>query len=200
MSDVELITIDGYENKLLTHNKKLFPSFVSQLLEIKSFKIRSNDVFVIAYPKSGTTWTEEIVWLIQNNLDFDKALSVSHTKRVVFLDEEPLNKSDQVDSPRVFKSHLTFDYLPENIEHKSKLIYVMRNPKDMLVSYFHFVKWIKCFSFSGQFDIIFEQFLHNKIIYGNWCEHVNQFFENSNILFITYEDLIEVFFAKNWSF
>jgi len=34
------------------------------------FKIRSDDIFVLSFPKSGTTWTQEMVWLIANDCDF----------------------------------------------------------------------------------------------------------------------------------
>nr|QNH68007.1 sulfotransferase-like protein 4 [Brachionus rotundiformis] len=191
MSDLELIRLEGFGKELLKHKNKIFPYFANHLLKIKSLKVKNDDVFVVAYPKSGTTWTEEIVWLVENNLDFEKASTVSHTDRVLFLDEKPLDQSEQALSPRVFKTHLTFEYLPDQVETNAKVIYVMRNPKDMLVSFFHFAKWIKGFSFSGKFDAILDLFLQDKIIYGNWCEHVNQFFANSNVLFITFEDLIE---------
>ena len=46
---------------------------------IQSFFIRENDVFVVTYPKCGTTWMQQIVKLVWNNgiedgRDIDEAL------------------------------------------------------------------------------------------------------------------------------
>lgn len=40
---------------------------------IYNFQQRSNDIFVMTLPRSGTTLTQELVWLLVNNLDFDNA-------------------------------------------------------------------------------------------------------------------------------
>lgn len=41
------------------------------LLQLENFQIREDDVFIVSYPRSGTTWTEELVSSIysQDNLD-----------------------------------------------------------------------------------------------------------------------------------
>ncbi|KAF5271009.1 hypothetical protein FQR65_LT05359 [Abscondita terminalis] len=44
--------------------------------EIENFEVREEDVFVLAFPKTGSRWTEEMVWLILNNLNFKKAEEV----------------------------------------------------------------------------------------------------------------------------
>lgn len=41
--------------------------------KIRSFEIYSDDIWVLSYPKTGTTWTQEMVWLICNNLDYKGA-------------------------------------------------------------------------------------------------------------------------------
>ena len=40
---------------------------------IAQFQPRKSDVWVMTFPKSGTTWMQEIVWLIVNDCDFEGA-------------------------------------------------------------------------------------------------------------------------------
>ena len=46
-----------------------FPIFISQedmdLIE-KEFIVKDGDVFIVTYPRSGTTWTEQMVHLLVN--------------------------------------------------------------------------------------------------------------------------------------
>ena len=51
--------------------------------------------------------------------------------------------AEEIPSPRVLKSHLPGQLLPPQLlEKKAKLVYVLRNPKDVLASYFYSVKMV----------------------------------------------------------
>ena len=52
------------------------PKLVTQeaLDKLKTFKLYPEDVWIVTYPKSGTTWTQQIVRLIQNNGEKDGQL------------------------------------------------------------------------------------------------------------------------------
>ncbi|KAK2140070.1 hypothetical protein LSH36_1493g00001, partial [Paralvinella palmiformis] len=63
--------------------KEITPEIIS---EIRSFEMTKNDVLVASYPKTGTTWTQELVWLLQNNGDLKHALSVPVYKRIPYLE------------------------------------------------------------------------------------------------------------------
>lgn len=53
---------------------------------IKNFEVRSDDVWIITFPRSGTTWTQEMVWLLKNDLNFEKALKEYRGHRSPFLE------------------------------------------------------------------------------------------------------------------
>jgi len=43
--------------------------------KVKNLKIRDDDVFLCSFPRTGSTWMQEILWLLGNDLDFEKAES-----------------------------------------------------------------------------------------------------------------------------
>lgn len=69
--------------------EKLFQKYYSYCgtaERLKDFLIRSDDVVIVTYPKSGTTWMSELLWLLVNDLDYDGAKSDSIMIRVPFLE------------------------------------------------------------------------------------------------------------------
>lgn len=54
--------------------------------KIYNMPVRSSDVFVTSYPRSGTTWTQELVWMVANDLDYEKSNSIPLTERYPFLE------------------------------------------------------------------------------------------------------------------
>ncbi|XP_043787856.1 sulfotransferase 1E1-like [Apis laboriosa] len=56
-----------------------------------NFKARPDDIWVLSYPRSGTTWTQELVWLLSNDLDFKRARTELLTERFPFLEFSMFN-------------------------------------------------------------------------------------------------------------
>jgi len=50
------------------------------------FESRPDDTWVVTYPRSGTTWTQELVWLIANNLDYETARRIPLMHRFPFIE------------------------------------------------------------------------------------------------------------------
>jgi hypothetical protein len=49
-----------------------------------NFESRSDDVWVATFPRSGTTLTQEMVWLIENDFDFVTAQKKTLGERFPF--------------------------------------------------------------------------------------------------------------------
>lgn len=56
--------------------------FLDVLDKVKDFQVFDDDVFLTGYPRSGTTIAAEMLWLIANNFDFEKATSLVTDDRV----------------------------------------------------------------------------------------------------------------------
>lgn len=41
--------------------------------KIYNFEARPDDVWICTLPRSGTTWTQEMIWLLCNDLDYETA-------------------------------------------------------------------------------------------------------------------------------
>ncbi|XP_015912284.2 sulfotransferase 1A3 [Parasteatoda tepidariorum] len=173
----------------------------ADLLEgLEDMPIRRDDVFIITYPKSGTTWTEEIVSLICQGGDVEKVKKEPLVYRVHHLEVgSPFGHSrflKKLPSPRLMATHLPLPLLPRDLRNpKCKIIYVMRNPKDTAVSYYHHHK-ISSFlgNASHSWDKFLAYFMAGHVVYGSWFDHVLPYWEfckrNPNkVFFLSYEEL-----------
>jgi Sulfotransferase domain len=65
----------------------LFQKEIPQFLEkIKKLKVYEDDIWVVTFPKTGTTWTQEMVWLLNNDLDYETALKIKQMERFPYLE------------------------------------------------------------------------------------------------------------------
>ena len=100
-----------------------------------NFKPRPSDVFVVTYPKCGTTWMTQICHMLRGgNMDFNEITEVCPWDVMALTCGQDLD-ADHVAEPRVFKSHCEQDKIAKG----GKYIYVARNPEDAFVSFFHFL-------------------------------------------------------------
>jgi hypothetical protein len=52
-------------------------TLVENLEKIQKMEIYSDDIWLICMPKTGSTFLQEMIWLLENNLDFERAKSES---------------------------------------------------------------------------------------------------------------------------
>lgn len=153
---------------------------------IEKFVPRPDDIFVVTYPRSGTTWMQMILYQLttEGKMDFPHITTVCPWFERTLKDGKAY---DALPSPRVFKSHLTYRKIPKG---PCKYIYVARDGKDVAVSYYHF--YTTHMGFKGTFDEFFDRFLRGEVHYGSWFRHVRAWWQrrdDPNVLFLYYEEL-----------
>ncbi|XP_029648302.1 sulfotransferase 1C4-like [Octopus sinensis] len=168
---------------------------------VKDFNVRDDDVFIVTYPKAGTTWLQEVLWLIMN----DGQLKEANEKQVYFrspflefkdtvLNEVGLELAAAVPSPRVIKTHLQKRLAPKQLNDKNcKVVILFRNPKDVCVSYYHFYRSSSSMgNFKGSWNEFFEMFITGHTGHGSWFDFTESWWHsrhNSNVKLIYYEDM-----------
>jgi len=139
--------------------------------EIYNMEVRPDDIWIISYMKCGIHWSSEIIWSLvhmgSEDMDtsllvraplLESGLMVPPENREAFMkdprpfEEKPLQAQVGVDpvryckdhakSPRILRVHLPISHLPPDLLEKAKVIYVQRNPKDQIVSFWHQLEMI----------------------------------------------------------
>ncbi|MGH0133739.1 UNVERIFIED_CONTAM: hypothetical protein FKN15_005254 [Acipenser sinensis] len=176
---------------------------------VENFRARPDDLLIATYPKAGTTWTQEIVDLILNDGDAEKCRRAPTHKRMPFLEmfsgpplESGVSYLDKMPSPRIIKTHLPIQLVPQSFwDNNCKVIYMARNAKDSVVSYFYFDRMNHIQPDPGPWDQYLHKFMHapmqisNPLLcWGYWYDHVKGYWrekETKRILYLLYEDMKE---------
>ena len=156
------------------------------------YQATSSDIFVCAYAKCGTTWLQNIVWLIVHK---GEPIGPSLRACIPFLDFVGCEAAEAIDNskfPRIIKTHLPYQDTSQNTD--AKYLYITRNPKDALVSYYYHVQGFGGFydSSNVSFDVLYDLYIEDKVEFNGYFENVNSWCEQrhqANILFLLYEDL-----------
>ncbi|CAN9499640.1 unnamed protein product [Ophioblennius macclurei] len=195
MEDLDLLSpyLFRYKKRNFCVKNKLYPKGLDALLD---FEIRPTDVFLITYPKSGTIWMQQILIQIMEAAHPELANDATNRERVPWLDGRTLDDPfRERPDPRVFRSHLPPDMLPRGVKDKKiKVVYVWRNPKDILVSFYHFAQSWVLVEPPESFEAFFQQFLDGDVFMGSWFDHIQDFFsarEELDIHFVKYEDMLK---------
>ncbi|XP_041509863.1 sulfotransferase 2A1-like [Microtus oregoni] len=175
-----------------------FPAvgFEKEILEEigDKFVVRDEDTIILTYPKSGTNWLIEIVCLIQTKGNPKWIQSVPVWERSPWI-ETQIGYSILIkqEGPHLITSHLPFHLFPKSFfSSKAKMIYVIRNPRDVLVSGYFFFHKTNLVKNPGSLIKYFEWFLKGNVAYGSWFEHTRAWLsmrERDNFLLLSYEDL-----------
>jgi len=168
-------------------NARRIANFLRGRMELQT---RPTDIYISSYPRSGTTLTQWILYLLTHDEqpDPDHLTKVSPWfERSLAIGELTADDLASFDSPRVFKSHLPREWLPDG----ARYIYVEREVEDVLVSYFHFYQ--AYLGFRGSLEDFYRRFVDGRVQYGSWFEHVASWHEHADdpdVLILRYEELL----------
>ncbi|XP_069549205.1 sulfotransferase family 2, cytosolic sulfotransferase 3 isoform X3 [Brachyistius frenatus] len=139
---------------------------------------------------------QEILPLVLNGGDLTPVHTIPNWDRVPWLEEKRLMEVvDKLVSPRALVTHFPFNLMPPSFcTSKAKVIYVMRNPKDLMVSSYYFHQMASFLEDPGTFDEFMDKFLEGKVLFGKWTDHVKSWKHSElgdRITYITYEEMVQ---------
>lgn len=165
---------------------------------LANFKPRASDVLITTAPKAGTTWMQQILHQLRSGGDpdfdsIDEVVPWLELPREGLSWQETLERYENIQQPRVFKTHCTYEQTPGT--DIVKIIMSSRDPRDCCVSFYYHVMDMTDdarksvgFDHFNSFDDVFEAWLHYAAWYRNvqsWWPHFN----DDNVLWLRYEDM-----------
>ncbi|GFO08806.1 sulfotransferase [Plakobranchus ocellatus] len=141
----------------------------SYLKKLRSLNMRNDDVISCGFPRSGNHWCFELVNMILFQTTKFREESFACNLLDIPRDLETIK------SPRNLVTHLRPLHFPKQaMDKKTKIIYILRNPKDVLVSMYlmnrEFAKYE--WRFLGTWQQFLELHKSGDLPGGSWWEHV----------------------------
>ncbi|XP_072850102.2 sulfotransferase 6B1 [Pogona vitticeps] len=195
------------EEKLFSYKGVLYPATVccaETLTALETFEARRDDVILTGYPKTGTHWLDKILNNVvdigakyteeEKNKRIDIENELAMPPRLEFVHADKLKMMEKLPSRRIIVTHLTPDTLPKSIfKNKAKVLVLIRNPKDTLVSYFHFINKMSIFP-TLTWDSFFTDFMNGKVGWGSYFDYIKEwdkYIDDENVTALIYEELKE---------
>lgn len=169
--------------------KKIFQKWSPAKRAVSKFKARhrlhtfvspeKTDIVIAGFPKSGNTWMQSILSGLQCGVDASVA---SDTIIQDLVPDLHVNRVGRRHSGMMFfKSH----HMPR--ADFRKVIHLVRDGRDVLVSYYHFRRAL---GYKGSMrELMFE----DNALYRDWRTHAKQWIENpydAEYMLLRYEDLL----------
>ncbi|XP_046549260.1 sulfotransferase 1C2-like isoform X2 [Haliotis rubra] len=159
------------------------------LRNIPNVILRDDDILLYGYPRSGHHWVFEIV----NMLLSGSADNVPFTLESGVLEVVPDAALQSLPSPRILTSHVQRQFMPKDLNQRTvKTVYIIRDPKDVAVSWFHYYTSFPNNTYQGSWDDWIHLFL---IMWSTWFDHIRSFekeYESKDprlLHIVFYEDL-----------
>lgn len=147
-----------------------------------------DDTFLVSFPRSGNTWTR---FLVCNLIDPDHPINFAQLEsRIPEIYDVTDRRLRAFPRPRIIKSHESFD------PRYKKIIYIVRDPRDVLLSYYEFQLKRRVISEDCSLEQFVPRFMESEFepMTGSWRDHVLSWTATrggqKNFLLLRYEDLV----------
>ncbi|KAM7254293.1 hypothetical protein ACFE04_031975 [Oxalis oulophora] len=174
----------------------------------KHFETQNSDILLSTYPKTGTTWLKALTFSLVNRTrypdpDQNHPLMSKNPHDIVPYVDMMLYANNQMPdlsilgSPRIISTHLSFHpFLRAVKDSACRIVYLSRNPKDTLVSLWHFTNKQREINggISLSLEEAFNRFCRGVYLYGPYWDHVLEYWKESlerphMIMFLKYEEI-----------
>ena len=172
------------------------PELVNQTIldKLKTLKLYPDDLCIASYPKTGSTWTQQIVRLIRNGGTQDDKIIAEAIPQLDVLNYYPKVDMDSLPRPRAFKTHFSYEHFPcgPPLSTPCRYIYVMRNPKDVAVSCYFYHKTTSYISADTTWEEFLKRYVAGDLIFGSYFDHILSWWphrDGKKFLVVRYEDM-----------
>jgi len=181
------------KNLIVSLKSKIKNKLCYEKTKDRNINVLDDDIFLVSYPKSGNTWFR---FLIGNLISTEQVTFLNMEKLVPAIYGNTNKYLSKIPSPRILKSHEYFDPRYRTV------LYLVRDPRAIAVSYFHHAKKFNIIDKSMNFETYLNLFLTGKLDpYGSWKENVGSWLgalsgDQDRFYLIKYEDLIKNTFKE----
>uniref|UniRef100_A0A669D846 Sulfotransferase n=1 Tax=Oreochromis niloticus TaxID=8128 RepID=A0A669D846_ORENI len=168
------------EEKLYRYNGVLYSTLLSpeeHLKCLEKMQAREDDIMLVAYPKCGFNWMVGVMRKI-----IAAATGVKSESKIPPLMEFYGPENLKVES--VLKSNLCV-FL-------AQILVVFRNPKDTMVSFYHFSNSNPALPSAKSWDTFYSQFMSGEVAWGSYFDHAlgwEKKMDDPNVMVVTYEEM-----------
>lgn len=178
--------------KRLNQNSQFVINELKIHLYYLDFEQRESDIYIAAFPKSGTTWMQVILhnMLTEGDMTFEHIYDVSPwVSNDAFLGKTA-ERVNALPNPRILKTHERYTFFDKRV--KGRFIHIYRDGKDVAESFFHHNR--NYVNPELTFEKNFEEHFVKGVgkTKGTWFSYNQAWFENKNhlpILYVSYEQL-----------
>ncbi|KAK7902032.1 hypothetical protein WMY93_018801 [Mugilogobius chulae] len=183
------------EEKLYRYKGVLYPCIMcpeENLKALDNISAREDDIMLVAYPKCGFNWMVGVLRQIMEEGSGVKAES-KIPPLIEFFGPEVMKNVGNAPSPRFLGTHMHPDNIPATFyQNKTKMLVIFRNPKDTVVSYYHFSNNNPVLPSVKSWDSFFSDFMSGEVPWGSFFDHAlawEKKMDDPNIMIITYENI-----------